>query len=461
MRKKYGLLSVVAVMLVVSSCAGEQGDVLEVVPADSKAVAVINAETVLEHFGVGYGADGVAFPSQWEAAIGASVSQEERRESGAMLTALSQVVDITQLAVFYSNDGFLYAVANVSDEPLLAVKLEEHMGESKDVDGYMCFEREKSRELIALKDSRVWVTNSPAGVRGIKTQVDKASKSSVVSNEHLSSYFATDEDVLAVLSPRLLNIATKDKEGWIRLSATVREMGCSVKASVMNGDGTLEKSSQFLTKVSDDALRHVPNKALCAVAVSPAPDFDWGRVESMVAPFLSHGDKGLMEVMMPYLKSIDGTVLFTASVADLSNVRSFNDPKNWSVKFMAHMPQEKIDEAVNKIVTTIETDYRVKLPEKEGFHEIPFPDMRIRIGEVDGYFTLLFGERLPQGDNTMARKMTDSYAAAMIDSEDAGALTKVFDHFKLILKVEEEHAVLGIDVKLMPQIITKQFIEVP
>ncbi len=452
MRRIYELLGVVAVMLVVSSCANEQGDVLDVVPADSKAVAVINAETVLEHFGVRYGADGVSFPSQWEAAFGANVSQKYRRELGQALVAVSQVVDLTQLAVFYSNDGFLYAVANVSDEPLLAVKLEEHMGESKDVDGYMCFERGGSHELIALKDSRVWVTNSPAGVRGIKTQVDKASKSSVVSNEHLSNYFATDEDVLAVVSPRLLNIATKDKESWIRLSATVREMGCSVKASLMNGDGTLEKSSQSLTKVSDDALRHVPNKALCAVAVSLAPDFDWDGVESMAATFLSHGDKGLMEVMMPYLKSIDGTVLFTASAAGLRDMRSFNDPKNWSVKFMAHLPHEKIEEAVNKIVTTIETDYRITLPKDGDFYEIPFPEMRIRIGEVDGYFALIFGEQLPQGENPMARKMTGTYASAMVDCEDAGALTGIFDHFKMILKVEEECAKIDIDVKLMPQI---------
>lgn len=444
MRKIYNILIIVATMLITASCANETEDILEMIPADVNAVAKINIESTMKHLGITYDANGVKFPSQIEPLINEELSSTKRDEMGKGLTMLTQVVDLTQVAIFYSTDGFVYAVANVVDESLLAVKLEEVLGQSQETDGFVWFSNPGGSEIIALKNSRVWYTNAPNGVRGIKAQLSKSEKGSVAADKHLSDFFATSEDALAVVSPRLLNLETKDKGGWLRMSATARENGSTIKFSQMNGDGTLAKAGEQLRKIDGEALKHIPNNALGAVAIALSPNFDWTTVESSVLPMMSHADRGLLEMMMPYVKSIDGTVLFTVAAKDLSSTRSLNNPGNWSLKFMAHMPADKVDEAVNKIVTTIEGDYRLTIPKDGDFYVIPYPDMTIRLGKVDSYFTLTFGEPSVAGGSALAQKMAGCYASVAVEANNLKQLTKEIDKCSLTLRVEDECAILDI-----------------
>lgn len=446
MRKIYNILIIVATMLITASCANETGDILESIPADVNAVAKVNIESAMKHLGITYDANGVKFPTQIEPLINEEFSTTKRDELGKGLTMLSQMVDLSQVAIFYSTDGFVYAVANVVDESLLAVKLEEELGQAQETDGFVYFNNPSGSEIIALKDSRVWYTDAPNGVRGIKTQLSKAEKASVSSDVHLSDFFAESEDALAVVSPKLLNLDVKDKGGWLRMALTARETGSTIKLSMMNADGTLAKAGERLNKIDNNALKYIPNDALGAVAFAISPSFDWTAVEASIFPLLSHADRGLFEVMMPYIKSIDGTVLLSASAKDLSSIYKINKPENWSVKFMAHLQDGKADEAINKIVTTIEGDYKMSLPKEGDFYVIPFPDMKICLGKVDGYFTLTFGTQAPAGDSKLAKKMIDSYASVAVKTHNLKSLTNVVDNFELTLKVEEEYAIIDIDM---------------
>lgn len=446
MKKICNLLIIMVVMLVMASCAKDTGDILEIIPTDVLAVAKVNVESSLKHSGITYSADEIKFPSHFEPLLNKEISASHRAEIGKGMTILSQVVDLSQVAIFYSTDGSIYAVANVIDESLLAVKLEEELGQSQETDGFVYFSNPSGSEIIALKDSRLWCTDAPNGVRGIKTQISKAEKGAVSADAHLSDFFAESEDVLAVVSPKLLNLDVKDKSGWLRLALTARETGSTIKLSMMNADGTLAKAGEQLNKIDNNALKYIPNDALGAVAFALSPNFDWTAVESSILPLLSHADRGLFEVMMPYIKSIDGTVLLSASANDLSSGYKINKPENWSVKFMAHLQAGKVGEAINKIVSTIEGDYKMSLPKEGDFYVIPFPDMKICLGEVDGYFTMTFGSQAPAGDSKLAQKMVDSYASVAVEAHNLKNLTNLIDNYYLTLKVEEEYAIIDIDM---------------
>ena len=433
---------VAMVALVMPSCASDASEVLDTIPADAQVVTMIDAASAMKHLGIEIGADGFKFAPELQSIkslIENAVSAQEQKDVAQKVSAIMAIIDVENIAGYLSADETLYFTAMVKKEGLLEKTLTENGVSKSQVAGFDCYKLD-GRLYMLIKGAQLWMVERESDAEKLKTELEKASSNSIASNAAVCEYLAQDNDANAVASTKQFNIEDLGKDGWVIASANMKGLGAEVTLSAVKSDGKVVDFSEYLGEINDDVLQYIPQKTLMAVALGIDSKMKWDLLDKVLA-MMSYGNRATAELFRPYIESIDGSVLLTIAPAE-GNVTPImmQSPEDWDIKLMAHMPQDKIDGAIEKIVTTIEADYRITLPREGDFYVIPNPEKSIKVGSQDGYFVLaLGGVDVDASNEYLKRAMSGARAAAALKGENIMPALKAME-WKLRVEDKEVKA---------------------
>ena len=439
---------VAVVALVMPSCASDASEVLDTIPADAQMVAMIDAASAMKHFGVEVDADGLTFAPEIQnvkSLIDKAIPAEEQKNVAQKMSAFMAIIDVENIAGYFSADETVYFTTMVKNEGLLEKTLTENGVTKSQVAGFDCYKLD-GRLYMLVKDAQAWIVERESDAEKLKAELDKASSNPITSNAAVCEYLAQDNDVNAVASTKQLNIEELGKDGWIRASANMKGTGVEATLSAVKSDGNVVDFSEYLGEINDDVLQYIPQKSMLAVALGIDSNMKWDLLDKVLAT-MSYGDRATAELFRPYIESIDGSVLLTVSPAiEGVTPQMMQSLDAWEMKFMAHMPQDKIDGAIEKIVSTIEADYRITLPREGDFYVIPNPEMPMKVGSHNGYFVIAKGGiDVTASNENMKRAMSGARVAAALKGENIMPALKTMDW---TLRVEDKEVKVSLSFKL-------------
>ena len=448
MKRIFYAMVVAVVALVMPSCASDASEVLDTIPADAQMVAMIDAASAMKHFGVEVDADGLTFAPEIQnvkSLIDKAIPAEEQKNVAQKMSAFMAIIDVENIAGYFSADETVYFTTMVKNEGLLEKTLTENGMTKSQVAGFDCYKLD-GRLYMLVKDAQAWIVERESDAEKLKVELDKASSNPITSNTTVCEYLAQDNDVNAVASTKQLNVEELGKDGWIRASANMKGTGVEATLSAVKSDGNVVDFSEYLGEINDEVLQYIPQKSMLAVALGIDSNMKWDLLDKVLAT-MSYGDRATAELFRPYIESIDGSVLLTVSPA-IEGVapQMMQSPDAWETQFMAHMPQDKIDGAIERIVSTIEADYRITLPREGDFYVIPNPEMPMKVGSHNGYFVIAKGGiDVTASNENMKRAMSGARVAAALKGENIMPALKAMDW---TLRVEDKEVKVSLSFKL-------------
>ena len=448
MKRIFYAMVVAVVALVMPSCASDASEVLDTIPADAQMVAMIDAASAMKHFGVEVDADGLTFAPEIQnvkSLIDKAIPAEEQKNVAQKMSAFMAIIDVENIAGYFSADETVYFTTIVKNEGLLEKTLTENGVTKSQVAGFDCYKLD-GRLYMLVKDAQAWIVERESDAEKLKKELDKASSNPITSNTTVCEYLAQDNDVNAVASTKQMNIEELGKDGWIRASANMKGTGVEATLSAVKSDGNVVDFSEYLGEINDEVLQYIPQKSMLAVALGIDSNMKWDLLDKVLAT-MSYGDRATAELFRPYIESIDGSVLLTVSPAiEGVTPQMMQSLDAWEMKFMAHMPQDKIDGAIEKIVSTIEADYRITLPREGDFYVIPNPEMPMKVGGHNGYFVIAKGGiDVTASNENMKRAMSGARVAAALKGENIMPALKTMDW---TLRVEDKEVKVSLSFKL-------------
>ena len=448
MKRIFYAMVVAVVALVMPSCASDASEVLDTIPADAQMVAMIDAASAMKHFGVEVDADGLTFAPEIQnlkSLIDKAIPAEEQKNVAQKMSAFMAIIDVENIAGYFSADETVYFTTIVKNEGLLEKTLTENGITKSQVAGFDCYKLD-GRLYMLVKDAQAWIVERESDAEKLKAELDKASSNPITSNTTVCEYLAQDNDVNAVASTKQMNIEELGKDGWIRASANMKGTGVEATLSAVKSDGNVVDFSEYLGEINDEVLQYIPQKSMLAVVLGIDSNMKWDLLDKVLAT-MSYGDRATAELFRPYIESIDGSVLLTVSPAvEGVTPQMMQSLDAWEMKFMAHMPQDKIDGAIEKIVSTIEADYRITLPREGDFYVIPNPEMPMKVGSHNGYFVIAKGGiDVTASNENMKRAMSGARVAAALKGENIMPALKAMDW---TLRVEDKEVKVSLSFKL-------------
>ena len=408
-------LGALSVMLAgLASCSKGGGELLDTIPADSKLVAMVNVRDVCKDAGVTFNADGAEYDPALQGKMGSRAG-----EVFGLIGRLdaNDIADMEHVAVLSTASGEAYATFGISAFDSFREACGDRISWGEDAEGMHVGTIEASTSVVA-SDTQVWLTDrSSTAAKGVK-ELLKAS------GELPISKVTGIDRVLSAGSP--VNIAvlngTFDPKGghdaaleavWSTATVTFPEGKLAVEWSQMKGDGE-KVPLKGLQPINPAVLAYVDSDPMVAAAAGLTPEFDWKPLSGLAMLTGDFQKQAMLSVAMPYLTSIDGTVLLAATpvVAD-----SFADPSpaGWRFVVMAHMPQDKINQLLSTVRTMCFTSgLTPSVDHKTGVMTIKQYGMNLHLGNIDGYFAVSNHPFSDTGNNSLAPQFTGKNGAARI-----------------------------------------------
>lgn len=378
------LLVVFALGVLVTSCS-KDAELLDAVPSDVENVGLVRMKSVLEQSGFKFGADGVSADS--------SVAAEGRFRELVDLTGAmnaSGVCDVDRMAWVKDHDGTFYLTVLVADGDKF---VEATAGEISWADAKDGFKQGEWGGFTALTgDGRFWLTDAKEAVRSVKALQKRASKASVTLLTGVCEMLE-GEGLLNMALRRDVrkggaktSVSEIQESLWITLNCNVSYNMLTASSVTMQGDGKVV-AADGLQPINPAVLGYIPASCNIACAVGLTPDFDWSVITQAVGTFGGFQARGMLSAVTPYLMSINGTVMFAAGPAN-DQAYSDVDPGNWQFVLMARLPQEKINEIMNMVRSSMFMAGISPRMTDDGLMMVPQYGMNLYLGNVDGYFGL-------------------------------------------------------------------------
>lgn len=354
-----------------ASCTPDRGRILDLLPADSRAVAVINTDKL---------ADEVPASSLGSMSVLASGAADG-------IVAFVSSSNAAQYSVMIPRNSGAFASA-LADSGYTSV-----------ADGaFDVYSRPGSSDIVVARDgSAVWQTDISRPAEFVASQLQSASSASVKSLKGVAEYiFSEPGTVTGAVSQRAFGSAvpSSSSECWYCFSGKQADKILSIDFSMMEASGKPVDIKGVQT-LSTDFLRYVPQAPGVFAAVGLTDQVDWDAAGRMVTSFAGTGVANYINALMPYLKAIDGTVALAVMPKTPENTASWLDPSAWNLFLMARMPQSQVKDALNTVVLLANMGGARISDVADGIKSIVLNDMTFYAGMVDGNFTL--STYLPDG----------------------------------------------------------------
>lgn len=398
-------MALILTALIFPSCKKEELSLLDTVPADATSVAMINLDNVLKSAGCQVKNGRLALTGDVSEIVGRIAG--DRPTADRVADAL-QLIDRTAVVVF-EYDGYSVMTFRLTDTAAATASVTASMTELGKAGDFSIYDCGGGLKLL-VDGHQGWLTRDT----GIVTAAVAAARTSSVRTETAIAQFLEVADVANIVCelPREIR---PDGDYRLCMSATARESVLRTEITVMNPGGGLYPFGEGIEELSTDFLRYTPENTVAAVA---AGRISSPRLRKSIATMLRHyaDVEGMLD-------DIDGTVAVTVAPAAGSQALSFYNFEAWDYFAMVHMPQQKVDDAVDFLESL--ASISGKPVYKNGQYETVISDnMHGYFGNIDGYLAVSTREISGDRNNSLTDRFAGRRAAFMLDVPYGSELMK-------------------------------------
>lgn len=371
------------------SCSKESR-LLDAIPSDVDQVMVLRLKTALEDAGYKFEPSGVKAPEGLDvpgrlatfAELVGKLDASGACDVNSVAVATSGSQEIKFMTMLVSDAGkFKEAIAGAG------------MEWTDEIGTYSCGTTGTGMSVLLDKE-RVWfVTATPSdAVAAVDALRKRADKNPVTA-------LAGVTDLLE--GPGLVNAAVRQgapaKKGakepnaaqttrWATFTGDIKDNALVGRSVIMVGDGKVIPF-EGLQPVNQAVLSYVPADFNIVLGLGITPDFDWSSVTTLIGAFGGFQARGMLAAATPYLQALDGTVLLAAGPAN-DEAYTDVDPGNWRFILMARLPQDKINDIMGMVRSSLFMAGISPRMAGDALMVIPQYGMDLYIGNVDGYFAV-------------------------------------------------------------------------
>ncbi|MBO4945738.1 MAG: hypothetical protein J6C91_10865 [Muribaculaceae bacterium] len=306
--------------VVMTSCSKESTEIMELIPADSRGFVILSDK----------------------------FAQEAGIAPGNMSNTSSAIAANYEYALVQSSASNEYKVL-VPDDVKSFTKALADSGYTNVTDGnFDVYSKPSADDIVVARDGRgVWITNRQRPAEFVASELEAAVKSPMSKVNWVAEYVKSNIKLFAgAVSERV--IGAGEDGSWYCFSGEQKDKVLAVEFNITGADGNPVELKGLQT-IDTDFLRYVPAGQGVFAAVGLTKDMDWDAAGKMAASLGGTEVSTYVDAIMPYLKSVDGTVAVAVMPDHPESLTAWKDPTMWNLLFMARMPQEKVNEAVNTL----------------------------------------------------------------------------------------------------------------
>lgn len=391
-------------LIIAAACSPDRKELLSLVPDDIDFAITIDARRIASDAGCTMTDGKVTLPGYMEPLIRSHKLPEDFAER---ISEINSSVDLGNIVCYgYSNNPL--TAFTITDSDIFESMLAE--AESEKRDGFTIYRLNGSRATILTKDCTGWITEARNPVKTITEAADKAKTAPITKHPGLNDALTASNPINIIYDPSLIDSSLG--EHWLTISGKIESETLLITAKAVTPDGeTMTINS--MQEISTDFLRYVPSDFQFAAAAGLTSGINWDGFATLIGMAAGYRSRGMVDTLLPYLKSIDGTVAIAAGTADSDAWTDF-DPEHWHLIAMVHMPQEKINQATSQVAMLLS---QMRMPVKNtapGRISADFDGTTYTVGNVDGYFTIASIPMEPVQNNSLTTSFTGKQAAAVI-----------------------------------------------
>lgn len=341
------------IMAVLTSCSSGNGELLELIPAKVDYVGIFNLKKFAVESGIELKGNDFMLPdglSRYDDQI-----PDEIRD---IIGTIMQSIDIEHIAIFgklplgtASTD--FYALTKVTDQKKLTDLLENEAGlDAEKEDGAIVYNM--GHGGLVIRGDMVWITTSAKNPgRAVERMIDKAKDRSmadenaiaqILSGDNITSYayrmeaFADMGAMLAAIQPEFAaaSSALKGfKDYWMVSTGNIKDKISTGETRLITSDGKILENP-YARDVDASFLKYVPADfyASAAIGINPKTVENILGVIDNFKKNMSDSEKQSYEKIVPYVKSIDGTLSLSIGIPTDKAITQI-EPED--IRFMASL----------------------------------------------------------------------------------------------------------------------------
>ncbi|MCM1137710.1 MAG: hypothetical protein NC221_03250 [Duncaniella sp.] len=405
------LIIVVLVMGMLMSSCSKKGELLDTIPANINAVALMDVKEILKDAGCTFSEEGMLLPQSLKGT---------KAEDGGLQTlgklCGTNACDMSNVAVVVCGKQDIVCTFLINDNDKFK-ELTSSLGWKDGENGYE--EGRISGTPVISDGHQAWIMIGGNPYELLKSLLDDAEKEPITKLPGIKAALESDNLLNFALSSMSFgstdNNVAQQENVWNVLSANIVDNKIVASAQSIKGDGEQVKV-KGMQPINPAVLSYVPGNFNFALAGGLTTEFDWKSVMGALSPLFASNFQmqGAMAMLTPFLQSLDGTVLLAAGPA---NDEAYEDmtPFNWQFMLMAHMPQARINQVMTMIKSMMFQNGISPISEKDGVMVIPQYGMQFYIGNVDGYLAIANIPFDNTRQNSLAPIMVNKEAALCVE----------------------------------------------
>lgn len=400
-----------ACAVVMASCSGSDAEIQSVIPDDSRFVARVDVEAVINGLGGKIDASGVTLP---DGMADKSMMGADAADMLGAMGAIKDALDINNVYYSCSAKNLTYFVAEIKDAGKLGEIATSRL-KMQSLGGKDDFDEVYNSGYVTMltRGNLCWLLN-----QGVDDAVDELTK--VITRAGKGAFGKVPSVAEAVAGQSgLATVALLPdaKAGeWMVMSSKMTGANLEIEVESYDNQGK-PVETKGATELQLDFLRYVPGDFNVAMAMGVSREYDWSRFFNFFGSSDDFKVAGFMEVLRPFLESADGTIALAAKLPVTPKV----DEGEMAVTVhpfvaMIHMDQAQVNSCLENLKSLLKKNFMTVTDGEGGMFRAGFgPQGALYFGNVDGYLAIGTAPFEPTAQNSLTPVFQGKTMGAMVN----------------------------------------------
>lgn len=420
------LAMTVVILLGMTGCS-RTSKFSETIPANVAVIIEVNVNQVLDRAGFEKHNGNLVVPDY--------LSDNLKDDDGKIMETISRLTRCTDL-----DNMFIIGVTQkdvvmtfaVTDPVMMREILTENDAEITAKGGYNIVDM---GAYLIFTDKQVWIVPNDSKINAVD-KVDKlladARKQSIADLSAVASFLAEDNTINIAGNPLahigINGIPAELQEMWTLVGINIEQKEINFNAVTCKADGNPVEFAG-LKEINPAVLAYIPGSFNFATAAGFSPEMNWDNIIEAIGSAGGVQARGIMGIISPYLKAIDGTVMIAADIENMNNPQ-----------FMAmlHLPQAKVNEALAQIRGLLNSNRIPYTTDDNGMMVINMDNNNFHVGTVDGYLAVSNIPFSPDQQNSLAPVFVNKKGAMSLNLPTLKIMSPAAPVWGISLTVESD-----------------------
>lgn len=411
----------IAFVLLLGACEKQAvPELLDTVPADMKSVASVDLDKFFKEAGCEVKSDKVTLTDDLKIVLEKSGLSSSRVLLISRL-AKSGVVSLDEILCFSNSANTQYVTFKINGLQQFCEFVELNavdFSTKEESDGYVYY-RGAENYFIVANEHQGWVIQSHSYdiISDLKLIQNRADESSIADIEWKVSFLSGDKILSALVADidgKITEYSGCDEylQSVVGLSIDATGDNFTADVCVYSADGRLLTLDSAFSKIDTSFLEYLYPNDVASVAVGVRGDTDWNILYERVRPLLPREYRLMANMLIPYLKDIDGTVVVAGGpVAGAQSISRY-DAETWEFIVIAPLKEGKAAD-VYADIKNMASPF-IEIDETETGISGRFGEITFYLSAIDGNLMFSNREIIKRGDARLTADQFESKSVAVI-----------------------------------------------